>query len=126
MTISRAAGWRLASVGMLLLALPVLAHHAGSMFDMQNELTLTGTVREFQFTNPHCWTQLSVTANGAADEWSIQMGAPIQVFQGGWNPHTLKPGDQIRVTFHPMHDGSKGGNFISATGADGQRLGNAS
>jgi hypothetical protein len=106
-----------------LLALPVLAHHSSSMFDMQSEITLTGTIREFQFTNPHCWIQLLVTTNGAIDEWSIQMGAPIQVFQGGWNAHTLKPGDKIIVIVHPMRDGSKGGNFISATTADGGQLG---
>jgi hypothetical protein len=122
-TISRAAVRRFSSLGMLFLALPALAHHSSAMFNMQTELTLTGTVREFQFTNPHCWIQLSVPGNGVTDEWSIQMGAPIQVFQGGWNSHTLKPGDQIKVTVHPMRDGTKGGNFISATGADGQHLG---
>jgi Family of unknown function (DUF6152) len=124
-TISRAAVGRFSTLGMLLLALPARAHHSASMFDMQNEVTLTGTVREFQFTNPHCWIQLSVPENGIAGEWSIQMGAPIQVFQGGWNSHTLKPGDQIKVTLHPTRDGTKGGNFISATGADGQHLGKA-
>lgn len=105
------------------LALPVLAHHSSAMFDMQSEITLTGTVKEFQFTNPHCWIQLLVSTNGATDEWSIQMGAPIQVFQGGWNAHTLKPGDKITVIVHPMRDGTMGGNFISATAADGQQLG---
>jgi hypothetical protein len=124
-TIPRAAIGRFFTLGMLLLVLPARAHHSASMFDMQNELTLTGTVREFQFTNPHCWIQLAVPENGIAGEWSIQLGAPIQVFQGGWNSHTLKPGDQIKVTFHPMRDGTKGGNFISATGADGQHLGKA-
>jgi Family of unknown function (DUF6152) len=109
----------------LVLGSPAVAHHSSAMFDMQNEVALTGTVREFQFTNPHCWIQLTVPGTGAADEWSIQMGAPIQVFQGGWNAHTLKPGDRIKVTVHPMRDGSKGGNFISATGADGQHLGKA-
>ncbi len=123
MTISRAAVSRFSTLGMLLLALPTLAHHSSAMFDMQNESTLTGTVKEFQFTNPHCWIQLLVPANGVTEEWSIQMAAPIQVFQGGWNPHTLKPGDQIKVTVHVMRDGTKGANFISATGADGKHLG---
>jgi len=106
-----------------LLAWPVLAHHSSSMFDMQSQITLTGTVREFQFTNPHCWIQLWVENNGAIEEWSVEMAAPIQVFQGGWNAHTLKPGDKITVILHPMRDGSKGGNFISATAADGGQLG---
>jgi hypothetical protein len=126
MTISRAAVRRFSVLGMVLLASSALAHHSSAMFNMQNQSTLTGTVKEFQFTNPHCWIQLLVPANGVAEEWSIQMAAPIQVFQGGWNSHTLKPGDQIKVTFHPMRDGTKGGNFISATGAGGQHLGKGS
>ena len=122
----RRVSCRLLVASLSLLALPVLAHHSSAMFDMQNELTLSGTVREFQFTNPHCWIQLLVSANGTTDEWSIQMGAPIQVFQGGWNPHTLKPGAQIKVIVHPMRDGTKAGDFISATGPDGQHLGKIS
>ena len=110
-------------VALSLLAWPVLAHHSASMFDMQSQITLTGTVREFQFTNPHCWIQLLVPTDGAIEEWSVEMASPIQVFQGGWNPHTLKPGDKITVIIHPMRDGSKGGNFISATSADGGQLG---
>jgi hypothetical protein len=64
-------------------------------------------------------------ANDATEpgEWSIEMASPIQVFQGGWKPTTLKPGDQIMVIIHPARDGGKSGIFISATGPQGQALG---
>jgi hypothetical protein len=108
-------------------AYSAFAHHSGSMWDSSKTVVLEGTVREFQWTNPHCWIQLLVPmpgdANAAAQEWSIEMGSPIQALQGGWKPGTLKPGDHIRVTLHPARDNSPAGNFISAVGADGHPLG---
>jgi hypothetical protein len=109
------------------LALPAFAHHSGAMFDTTRTVTLTGKVREFQWSNPHCWIQLLVPATtpGAnpATEWSIEMASPVQVQMGGWRHGTLKAGDAITVVIHPMRDGTPGGNFISATAADGRALG---
>ncbi len=117
----------IAASGALLLALPVFAHHSGNMFDATKSVTLMGTVREFQWSNPHCWIQLLVpsSAPGAnpTTEWSIEMASPIQVQMGGWKHGTLQPGDKITVVVHPMRDGTPGGNFISATAADGRVLG---
>ena len=97
------------------------------MWDSAKTVTLEGIVKEFQWSNPHCWIQLRVTqaSEAASDgqEWSIEMAAPIQVRQGGWKPGTLKAGDRIRVSFHPAHDGSRAGNFVSAVAADGRPLG---
>jgi hypothetical protein len=104
-----------------------IAHHSGSMWDSSRTVTLEGMVKEFQWSNPHCWIQLLITQAGAAandaQEWSIEMAAPIQVRQGGWKPGTLKAGDRIRVNIHPAHDGSRAGNFVSAVSADGRPLG---
>jgi hypothetical protein len=105
-----------------LLVAPAFAHHSGAMFDDQQRLTLTGTVRQFQWTNPHCWIQVLVPAQGSEIEWSVEMGAPVELFRGGWRPRTLKPGDKITVVIHPARDGSKGGLFVSAARADGQAL----
>jgi hypothetical protein len=110
-----------------LIAAASFAHHSGSMWDSAKTVTLEGTVKEFQWSNPHCWIQLLVPATGAgeAQEWSIEMAAPIQVRQGGWKPGTLKVGDHIRVNLHPARDGSHSGNFVSAVGTDGRPLGQA-
>ena len=119
----------IAASGTLLMAFPVIAHHSGSMFDTTKSVTLMGTVREFQWSNPHCWIQLLVSASvpGAdpTTEWSIEMASPIQVQMGGWKHGTLKPGDKITVVVHPMRDGTPGGNFISAAAADGGVLGHS-
>lgn len=114
---------------LLLYVAPVCAHHSGAIWDSSRTLTVSGTVREFQWTNPHCWIQLMVTAadppGGTAEEWSIEMASPIQVLQGGWKPGTLRAGDRIQVTVHPARDGRRAGNFVSAVAADGKALGRA-
>jgi hypothetical protein len=92
------------------------------MFDDQKSLTLTGTVKEFQWTNPHCWIQLQVAENGKTVEWSVELGAPFEVFRTGLRPNSLKAGDRITVVIHPIRDGKRGGLYVSATGPDGKPL----
>lgn len=105
-------------------ALPAAAHHSGAMFDDKAAVTLSGTVKEFQWTNPHCWIQVVVPAEqGGAVEWSVEMGAPFELFRTGLRPRALKPGDKITVIVRPMRDGTHAGLFVSATGADGLPIG---
>ena len=91
-------------LGVLLAATTTLAHHSGAMFDDQKMRSLSGTVREFQWHNPHCYIQLIVpSADGGPDEeWSLEMGAPMYLYNLGWRPSTLKPGDRIAVKVAPL------------------------
>jgi hypothetical protein len=106
---------------------PCDAHHSGAMWDTSKTVSLHGTVKQFQWSNPHCFIQLlvpvSAGAKGDVEEWSIEMASPYQVLQGGWKPSTLKVGDHISVSVHPARDGSRAGNFVSAVSADGRPLG---
>ena len=114
-----------ASVFWVSIVLPgdVMAHHSGAMFDNKETLTLQGTVREFQWTNPHCFVQLLVPSGGITVEWSIEMGSPTQIYRSSWRPHTLQPGQKVTIVVHPMRDGSAGGLFVSGTNTDGTPLG---
>jgi hypothetical protein len=115
---------QLTGLTMILAGTPLVGHHSFAGFDLSKTITLTGTVKEFQFVNPHSWIQLMVTdASGAAVEWSIEMSAPSSLARQGWKPKMLKPGDQVAVTAHPLRDGRPGGSFVSATLADGTRIG---
>ena len=77
---------------------PAWAHHSGAMFDDKKEVTLTGVVKAFQYTNPHSWIQLVVpAAAGAPVEWSIETGAPIVLLRAGIKPTALVPGDTPAV-----------------------------
>lgn len=101
-------------------ATPVLAHHSAAMFDAEREVTLQGTVREFQYTNPHSWIQVMVPGqDGKALEWSIETAAPIVLLRAGIKKTSIMPGEKVSVRVHPMKDGSAGGNLIALTKADG-------
>jgi hypothetical protein len=103
---------------------PAAAHHSSAMFDQQKKVQLTGTVREFQWTNPHCYIQLVVkNALGKEEEWSLELGAPMYLYGRGWRPSTLKAGDRLVVTLSPLRNGSRGGLLVDAKTMDGKPLG---
>jgi hypothetical protein len=102
---------------------PARAHHSFSMFDRDKTVTVSGTVKSFDWVNPHAWIQLAVGAEEQADVWSLEMGGPGQLQRQGWTPGTLKMGDKVTVRIHPLRDGSYGGQFVSLTLPDGKILG---
>jgi hypothetical protein len=109
---------------LLFLPLGAWAHHSPSMFDGRNELTLTGTVREFQWTNPHSYIQLVVEPqDGPEQEWSLEMGANVYLYNLGWRPSTVKAGDTLTVKILPLRNGEPGGLVMEATTAEGKVLG---
>lgn len=102
---------------------PAVAHHSDAMFNSDKELVLSGTVKEFQYTNPHSWIQLIVpAASGAPVEWSIETGAPIVLLRAGIKPTALQPGDKVAVRVHPLKDGGAGGSLIEVKKEDGSIL----
>jgi hypothetical protein len=103
---------------------PASAHHSFAMFDMAKDVTITGTVRVFQWTNPHSYIQLMVPdANGKQVEWSLEMGAPMYLYARHWRPGSLKPGMRVTVMLHPLRSGKPGGVVQTVTTADGKEIG---
>ena len=99
-----------------------LAHHSFAMFDREKEITLTGTVHEFQWTNPHAFIEMDVPdpKGGSSEKWSIELNSPNNLTRQGWKSSLLKPGDKISLTMNPLRDGKKGGLFVSVVLADGK------
>ena len=107
------------------LAAPAMAHHSFAMFDSEKTLTLKGTVKEFEWTNPHSWLRIMVVdESGTPRQWALEMGSPGQQSRVGWKPDSVKPGDVVTVAIHPLKDGSRGGQFITAILPNGTMLGN--
>lgn len=105
------------------LATPALAHHSFALFDQNKSSVVVGTVKEFQWTNPHVWVQLNVAGpNGAVQEWGIEGSTPGILGRRGWTRHSLQPGDKVSVTIHPLKNGDHGGSLVKVTKADGQVL----
>ena len=102
-----------------------LAHHSATMFDDTKVKELSGTIKEFQWKNPHIWIQIFVqNPAGAKEEWSIEGGGPNSLSRQGWRPTTFKAGDTVTIIVNPMNDGSPGGLFVAAKLADGKTIGN--
>jgi hypothetical protein len=105
-------------------ASPAWSHHSFAMFDRSKQVTLVGTVKSFQYTNPHSWIQLVVmTPAGSADEWTIEALSPNVLSRDGWKKNSLSPGQKVTVLISPLRDGTHGGNLISVTLPDGVTLG---
>lgn len=105
-------------------ASPAVAHHSPVMFDQTQKVTLTGTVREFQWTNPHSYIQLVVKNDqGQDEEWSLEMAAPTYLYNRGWRPSSIKAGDALTVTIAPLRKGGRGGLLLQAATADGKPIG---
>ena len=99
------------------LSAPAFAHHSFAMFDFQKTVTLDGTIKEFQWTNPHSWVQIMVKnpETGKLEEWSIEGGGPAGLAKQGWKRTSLKPGDKATIVVHPLKDGTTGGSLMSAS-----------
>ena len=107
-------------------AAPALAHHSFAMFDFQASKSVTGTVEQFDWTNPHTfiWLQVPSGPNGATERYGFEGMSPNYLGRRGWSKSTLKPGDKVTVTYHPLKDGSKGGTYQKVQLQDGKELAN--
>ena len=124
------ASLKRASMGAVLAAVvgaasPAAAHHSFAMYEPTKTLTFKGTVKSFQWTNPHVilWVLVQPETGGAPQEWSLETTSPGVLTRNGWTRQSLKAGDRVSVTFSPLRDGSHGGGLNSVTLLDtGQTL----
>jgi hypothetical protein len=108
-----------ASAVLLVVSVPLFAHHGGAQYDAKNPVTVTGTVTEFRFTNPHVQIHFDVTdESGKVDKWVAETASPQRLFSFGWNAKTLKSGDKITVTGAQLKDGQKIMSIIKLTGGN--------
>jgi len=99
------------------------AHHSFAAFDITSEKTISGTVKQVDWTNPHTWIWLNVeNKQGSVETFGFEGMSPNYLARRGWSKSTLKPGDKISVSFRPMKDGSNGGMFMTAKRPTGEVL----
>ena len=108
----------------LALAGAAWGHHSFAMFDLEKQVTVEGTVKEFQWTNPHCWLQVMVPdGKGGTQEWSFEMGAMGMLARTGWKSSTVKPHDKVTVLMNPLKSGAPSGRLLKVTLPDGRVMG---
>jgi hypothetical protein len=102
---------------------PALAHHSTAAFDMEKTIEITGTVEDFQWTNPHTWTNVKVEGSDeSAGIYGLEGMSPNYLGRNGWTKSTLKPGDKVTFQVHPLKDGRKGGFMVAVKMPDGTLL----
>ena len=105
------------AVGVLLVAMPVLAHHSfSSEYDQSKTLTLTGKMVNFEWVNPHSWLNIDVpTPDGKVERWKVEGGSPSVLLRLGWTRDSFPIGAKIKVTGAPAKDGAKPKDRIAET-----------
>ena len=110
-----------ACTALLLVASVASAHHSAAGIDRAKTVVLTGTVKQFGWTNPHSWMEVDVPdQKGGTTTWKVEMTSPAYLVRAGWKSTTVKQGDEVKVTVRPLRDGSAGGLFVSVLLADGR------
>ena len=100
---------------------PALSHHSHAMFDHGREVTLSGTVTQFVFRNPHAFLYFDVTTDkGEVVNYWIEMSNLTNMIRRGVGQGTFKPGDKVTVNFYPLKDGRPGGSYTTILAADGK------
>jgi len=97
------------------------AHHSFAMYDGSKVITLKGTVKTFQWSNPHAllWVMTGPDPGQVAQLWSIELStSPGNLTRMGWSKRSLKPGDRVVVDFNPLRDGQHGGALKAVTLVD--------
>ena len=99
----------------------VHAHHSATMFDQNKEVTVDGTVKEFQYTNPHSWLLVDVAGkDGTVTTWGFEAEGPSTLMRRGIRPSDFKFGTKLTVTGHPMKDGRPAAILVKAVREDGK------
>lgn len=105
----------------ILVSALALAHHATTMFDREKVITITGVVKEVQWTNPHVGIFVTGTLKDSDTPalWIMEVSSPGNLTRaGGWTRNSIKAGDKVSVDFYPLRNGNKGGYLKKITLTD--------
>ena len=109
--------------GVAFLSISLVAHHATAVFDLGKRLTLTGTVTEWFWANPHCLLRFDVKdENGQVVHWVAETQAPPNMIPFGWAKQSFASGDQVTVTLEPVKNGQPLGRILQVRLPDGKTL----
>jgi hypothetical protein len=105
-------------------AVPVLAHHSFGLFDMSKSSDIEGTVVKLEWSNPHCWLFVMVpSADGTEVSYGFELTSVGEMIRRGWTKTAVKPGDKVKVKFHPVRDGRPAGYMMTVMTTDGRYIG---
>jgi hypothetical protein len=99
-------------VGGVMGTTPAAAHHSLALFDMTKSVRLEGTVKNFDWTNPHSWIFLDVVGPEAmVEQWTIELPSAGSLARDGWHKNYLRPGERVVLHVNPLKNGKRGGSL---------------
>ncbi len=111
-------------VGLLIISVPLFAHHGAATFDTTRKVTVKGTVVEWFWANPHCFLRFDVKEdNGQTVQWVVETQSGPNIVPLGYTKQTFKPGDEVTVTLTPVRNGKPLGRLLSVVLPSGKKLG---
>lgn len=111
------------AVGLLIVSVPLFAHHSTAVFDLGKRITMTGTVTEWFWANPHCLLRFDVKdPSGQVVHWVVETQAPPNMIPFGWSKQSFKPGDEVTLTLNPVKNGQPLGRLLQAVLPNGKTL----
>ena len=120
---NRFLGMFVGTATLLIVCVPVLAHHGRSNYDVSSTATVKGVVTEFEWVNPHALIHVDATdENGKVEKWVAETNSPNILNRQGWTKNTVKPGDQVTLVGHRVKGGANYINFSKIIFADGREL----
>ncbi|WEK45420.1 MAG: DUF6152 family protein [Candidatus Andeanibacterium colombiense] len=108
----------------VLIGAPLAAHHSTAMFEWGKELPMKhATVDKWEWTNPHTFLYVTVKErDGQLHKWALEGMSPNHLVRYGWARDSIKPGEQIDITYYPLRDKRRGGFNVTVTKANGKKL----
>jgi hypothetical protein len=107
----------------LAVSVPLRAHHGAASFDTEHEITLSGTISEWLWANPHCFLKFEAKdETGTVRTWTVETGNPTDVGRQGFRRNSFKRGESVTVTLLPVKSGAPVGRLRKAVLADGASL----
>ena len=99
-------------VGVVAFSVPLFAHHGTASFDTEKKLTLTGTVTEYIWSNPHVIVKLDVKDDsGNVVHWVLESWNPVTQTSRGWTKNSFKTGDEVVADITPAKNDKPIGEF---------------
>lgn len=110
-------------IGLLIVGMPMFAHHGNAAFELDKVQTLQATVTQFVWGNPHSIIFFDAKNDkGEVQHWSCESVQPALLHRAGWTRDSLKPGDKVTILLHPGKSGNPVGYLVKVILADGQEL----
>jgi len=114
------------AAAVLIVSVPLFAHHGNAAFDTGKKVTMKGTVTEWFWANPHCFLKFDVKdESGNVAHWVAETNNAPDMIERGWSNKSFKPGDEITVTVEPVKNGRPVGRVLQVVLPNGETLGMA-